>query len=86
MIGQYEAATTSVSLDPESRCALRIFRENGLMTIGEFSAAMWPVGTSIDPSEYLDGLCRAGFVEPILRPVGPLRFGLTSDGLDKVLK
>ncbi|HOW18850.1 MAG TPA: hypothetical protein PLC79_07420 [Phycisphaerae bacterium] len=83
MTGECDTMAPAVVLEPEQRRALGILRENGLMTVAAFAAVMWMADPDAKAAEQLlNDLCRAGMVEPVLRPVGPLRFALTVKGLD----
>lgn len=84
MVGQCNTASTGVTIDTEQRRALGILKQNGLMTIPGFAAVMWLANPDVKVAEQmLNDLCRAGLVEQVLRPVGPLRFGLSVEGLNK---
>ncbi len=83
MTGEYNTTALAEVLEPDQRRALRVLRENGLMTVAAFAAVMSMADPDAKAAErLLRDLCRAGLVEPILRPVGPVRFGLTVKGLD----
>ncbi len=84
MSNQFAEVRTSVMLDVEQRRALCLLRAHGLMTIPAFAAAMWLTHPNPEAAgEMLNELRRMGLVEAVLRSVGPLRFGLTSAGLDE---
>ncbi len=84
MTGECDTTALGAAIEPQRRRALGILRQNGLMTVAAFASLMWLANPDAAAAEQLlDDLCRAGLVEPILRPVGPLRFGLTVEGLDK---
>lgn len=84
MTGQFDTTATSVAIDPEWRRALGLLKQNGLMTVAGFAAVMWLANPDPKAAEkMLNDLADAGLVEPILRPVGPLRFGLSVEGLNK---
>jgi hypothetical protein len=86
MIGQCDMAPADVAIGPEWRRALGVLKRNGLMTVPGFAAVMWLANPDVTTAEQLlNDLCRAGLAEQVLRPVGPLRFGLTPDGLDQAL-
>ncbi len=78
-----EYAAVAVELDADQRRALEVLAQHGLMSVPQFAAVMWLADP--DPSRgeaLLDELRQAELVEPVLRSVGPVRFGLTPAGFD----